>query len=258
MPVRSNAAGKKPAAAKAGSSKPKSFDFKSMKRASGGGGGGSSGSFVPSANRDAKPTTARARRTKYQSGDKTGEDTNNWIFCFNPKFGTNDAAKAAVEPHALGGDKISGFNKDLDGFTVRVYAPKQVEDMHGALRELDAEMSAKVELDGLVAPEMTIVTVENVDLPATKAAEEQEGVLALMLEGNAYPLYKKLRPLGYDFVRGVHGKEGINRWVRVVKGAADATKAEKETSAVLQECGWDVDTAAADAADWESEDEDNE
>ena len=38
-----------------------------------------------------------------------------------------------------------------------------------------------------------------------------------------------LRALGYDFVRGVHNIEGINRWVRVVN-AGEAQKAEKETA----------------------------
>ena len=172
------------------------------------------------------------RRTKYQSGDNEGEDTNNWVFVFDPAYGMNDSAKKAVEPHILGKHDISRFKKDVGGFTVRVYAPKQVEDMHAALRELDDKMSDDVELDGLEAPQLSIVTVANLDLPPTKASpDEQEGVTALMLEGFSYPLYKHLRTVGYDFYRGVHGQEGINRWCRVVKGAADATKAEKETAA---------------------------
>ena len=74
-----------------------------------------------------------------------------------------------------------------------------------------------------------------------------------MLEGFTYPLYKRLRKIGYDFYRGVHGQKGIDRWCRVVKGGADATKAEKETVSALKECGWEVDTAAGDANEWEDD-----
>ena len=71
-----------------------------------------------------------------------------------------------------------------------------------------------------------------------------------MLDGFSYPLYKKLREVGYDFYHGVHSEAGVNRWCRVVKNAREAADAEKETAAMLKECGWDVDTAAGDAEEW--------
>ena len=107
--------------------------------------------------------------------------------------------------------------------------------------------------DGLEAPEITIVTVSNLDLPATTQNEEQEGVTALMLDGFSYPLYRHLRKIGYDFYRGVHSQEGINRWCRIVKGATDAAAAERATIATLKECGWAIDTAAGNATDWEDD-----
>ena len=51
------------------------------------------------------------------------------------------------------------------------------------------------------------------------------------------------------------GKEGINRWCRVVKSASEAAKVEKETAAVLKECGCEVDTAVGDANDWDEDDD---
>ena len=90
--------------------------------------------------------------------------------------------------------------------------PKQANAMHSALRELDPKMSsAPLKLDGLEAPLVTVVTIENVDLPETRSSEAHEGVTALMLEGFTYPLYKKLRGLDYDFVRAVHNRDGYNR-----------------------------------------------
>ena len=97
------------------------------------------------------------------------------------------------------------------------------------------------------------MTVSNLDLPATTQNEDQEGVTVLMLDGFSYPLYRHLRKIGYDFYHGVHGQEGINRSCRIVKGAADAAAAERETIATLKECGWAVDTAAGDATDWEDD-----
>ena len=130
--------------------------------------------------------------------------------------------------------------------------------MHAALHQLDSQMSsAPLQLDGLEAPLVTVVTIENVDLPKTKWSEAQEGVTALMLEGFTYPLYKKLRGLDYDFVRGVHNRDGVNRWCRVVE-ASEAAGAEKETAELLRENGWDVETAAGDAADWPEEDEEED
>ena len=50
-----------------------------------------------------------------------------------------------------------------------------------------------------------------------------------MLDGHTYPLYKVLRDLDYDFVRGVHNNEGVDRWVRVVaQGVDDAANLIKE------------------------------
>ena len=90
-----------------------------------------------------------------------------------------------------------------------------------------------------------------------KQNEEQNNVTALMLDGFSYPLYKDLRALGYDFVRGVHNIEGINRWVRVVK-ASEAQKAEKETAVALIERGWEVSKSAGDAAEWNADDLDDD
>merc|ERR1719399_1786227 len=241
----------------ASSSKPKSFNFKSMRRDSSAARASSFSNARGAAPKRDKPTTGAARRTKYQSGDNEGEYTNNWVYAFDPAYGLNDDAKEAVKPHILGGDEISAFKKELGGFTVRVYAPKQVHDMHASLRELDDKMAEDVDLDGLEAPELTVVTITNLDLPATKANPvEQEGVTALLLEGYSYPLYKHLRKIGYDFYRGVHGKEDIKRWCRVVSSPSEATKAEKETVALLKEYGWEADTAAGDANEWDDEEDD--
>ena len=78
-----------------------------------------------------------------------------------------------------------------------------------------------------------------------------------MLDGFTYPLYKVLRALKYDFVRGVHGKHECTTslagsWVRVTEDGESAT-AREEGDRVLLKYGWSVDTAAAGAADRESD-----
>ena len=205
-----------------------------------------------------KPTTARVHRCIAQSGENEGKPTKNHVFVFNPRYGLNDKAVEAIKEHRLGKDEVSSFKKDLKGFMIKVYSPKQAQDMHAALRKLDDGTAATLELAGLVAPEITAITVSNLDLPASGDAPEQDGVTAIMLDGFTYPLYKVLRALKYDFVRNVHGKEGINRWVRVVGEGESATALEKEVTEALLKYGWSVDTAAGDAADWESDDEQEE
>ena len=74
-----------------------------------------------------------------------------------------------------------------------------------------------------------------------------------MLDGYTYPLYRDLRKLKYDFVRGVHGKGGFNRWVRVVGEKEQAAALEKEVATFLETEGWQVETDEADAAEWESD-----
>jgi len=77
-----------------------------------------------------------------------------------------------------------------------------------------------------------------------------------MLDGYTYPLCKLLRSLKYDFVRGVHGHAGVNRWVRVVGEKEVAATLARDVCAMLEkENGWEVDEAAGDAADWDSDEE---
>ena len=97
--------------------------------------------------------------------------------------------------------------------------------------------------------------MSNLDLPAGKDSDEQEGVDAIMLEGYTYPLYKLLRKLKYDFVRSVHGKAGVNKWVRVIGGKESAASLVREVITMLMDNGWAVEEAAGDAADWEDSDE---
>merc|ERR1719231_1747718 len=177
--------------------------------------------------------TSRAT-TKTESGNR--------MFVFNPRWGLNDQAKEKVKVHAYGKDDVSTFNKSLDGFHIKVHAPKQATRMHKALRELDGALPDDLELDGWEEPEITAAKLTNLNLP------DAEGVTATMLDGYTYPLYKKMRPIGFEFVRGVHGKEGVNRWVRVHENNEDIAKIQKELEAMLNEEGWRVDFRVGDAA----------
>lgn len=243
---------KKPTQASSSSSSgPKPFNFKSVKRdkTSTGGGGGDGA-------RQSRPTTARVHKCQYQEGhERAGEDTGNRDLLFDPRWGLNEKAKEEVAKHAYGKDVVRTFNKELGGFPVRVHAPKQAMRMHDALRKLDATMREDLDLGDWTEPEVMAATLTNLDLPATKTHAKREGVTATMLDGYTYPLYKKLRPLGYDFVRDVHGKEGVNRWVRVHEDKEDAAKMQQALEAMLNEEGWRVDFAVGDAACWGSDDE---
>lgn len=237
-------------ASSSSSSGPKPFNFKSVKRDKSSTGGGGSGGARPS-----RPTTTRVHECTYQSGhEREGEVTGNRDFLFNPRWGLNEPAKEAVSKHAYGKDEVRSFSKELDGFPIRVHAPKQAMRMHSALRALDDTMREDLDLGGWSEPEVTAATLTNLDLPATKTQSPRDGVTATMLEGYTYPLYKKLRPLGYDFFHGVHGKKGVNRWVRVHKDKEDVAKMQEELETMLNEEGWRIDFAVGNAADW-SEDE---
>ena len=203
MPPRakkSSASSSTASASSSTASGPKPFCFKNVKRNNSGGGGHGG---------QRRPTTTRVKKCIYQSGNNIGEETGNRLFVFNPRKGIeNDVAKAKVKEHAYGKDDVSSFNRELDGFSIKVHAPKQAVRMHKAMREL----------------EITAATLTNLDLP------DAEGVTATMLEGYTYPLYKKLRPLGYKFVKGVHGKEGVKTTAGCASTATRRTQPRCKTS----------------------------
>merc|ERR1712070_176700 len=163
-----------------------------------------------------KPSQAWIQKSKYQSGDKEGEDTNTWLYVMNPAKGLNDRALEAITALLYPGDKISTFNKQLNGFATRVHTPKQAKTFHSALRAIDSKLP-DLDLKNMEAPDVNVVSLEHVNLPETNTNGAKENVTAVMLDGFTYPLYKKLRKLEFDFVRGVHGSPGANRWVREVK-----------------------------------------
>ena len=163
---------------------------------------------------------------------------------FNSRWGLNDQAKVKVKEHAYGKDEVGSFSKSLDGFPIKVHAPKQATRMHKALRELDDALPDDLDLGGWEEPEITAVKLTNLNLP------DAQGVTATMLEGYTYPLYKKMRSHGYDFIRSVHGKEGVNRWVRVHETNEDTEKMQTELQAMLEEEGWRMERAVGNAEDW--------
>lgn len=259
MPARAStsaaASKRKTPAAAAAAPKPH-FDFKSLKRDKTPSGTSTSTGGSASSSNGSKPTTSKVQRCTKQSGDDAGRETDNRLFVFNPRRGLNEQAIAAVKQHASGKDEVSRFNRELDGFHIYARYPQQARRMHAALRELDAAMDEQLDVGDWEDPLVTMITLTNLDVPSTKANERMEGVTAMMLDGYTYPLYKKLRALKYDWVKGVHDKNGVNRWVRVVSGAKEAAQVEKETAAMLRDESWRVASASGNAADWEeSEDE---
>lgn len=226
------------AAAAVAKPKPKAFSFKSISRDKPSKNSATSSSSTSGDARTSKPTTARVHECVIQSGDRAGDKSDNFIYVFNPRFGLNDEAKEAVQVHAYPGDTVGSFKKDLGGFTVRVHNPSQAQRMHAALRVLDESMDADLDMASLKAPEVKLVRVSNIDLPETKYHDRREGVTVIMLEGYTYPLYKILRKDGHcDFVRAVHDKPGVNKWVRVLSKTEESDpsgEVHKELAGILE------------------------
>lgn len=193
---------------------------------------------------------------KAREGEKSGRR----YFVFNPRFGMNDKAKELVGPHVLHCDSIRPFNKDLGGFPVVVHSPRQAQEMHDALRDgLDrgtADLPEKVDVGSWTPPTVTVVTMKNLNV--TCAGEEHAMITALMLESDTsvYPIKEHLKnDVGYAFARDVHGKDGVDKWVRVVQDSETADDIVKATAKVLADLGWGCETAELDALDWEDDDE---
>lgn len=254
MPARqSSNASKAPAA--------KKFDFKAFSRSSSKGAGTSRGASSSSATgkKEAR-TTTKVVEAVVQSGENEGKKSGRRYFVFDPRFGLNDAAKELVQPHVLKGDEIKKYNKELGGFPVLVHSPNQAQEMHTALRD-NLEHGAKdlpeaIELGTWSAgPVIQVVTVSNVSL----GADLEETVDALVLEGNVYPIYPDMKAhVKYQFVRGLHGKKGLDKWVRVIGDGECAADLVQATAKVLADHGWQCQTAEADAAACDSDSDEEE
>ena len=124
---------------------------------------------------------ARRRRacTSASSSRATeGEESGNRLFVFNPTRAVgNDKAKEKVKEHAYGKDEVGSFNKSLDGFPIKVHAPKQAMRMHKALRELDGALPEDLDLGGWEEPEITAAKLE-LEAKLNEAETAEAAVLA--------------------------------------------------------------------------------
>merc|ERR1712070_829089 len=133
-----------------------------------------------------------------------------------------------------------------------VYTPMQASKMYAALRDLD--------LDGLVAPTVDIVTVSNLDAAEMdEATGRQDGVVtAVMIEGITYQFRKELRDYGYKYIRELHGSDK-DRWCCVVDDEAQAMSKTAEVAKFYGRLGFEVKIQQADANNWDvAADEDDE
>lgn len=228
----------------------KRFDFKKVKRVD-----PSARSYAGGRARTgaSKTTVARIQKAVYQTGEKQGQETGSTLFIFNPAKGLNDAAKAAVKELAYPCDDVSGFNKELGGFVVKVRTPAQARRMNEALAKIDRNVK-DLDVGDFADPEMEIAKVVNVDLPESITSVAKEGVTALMLVGDTYPLHKKLRELGWDYIRDIHHMPGANGWVRTADFEdEDVSPLLDEVWSMLVKEGWKCNTATGDANDWKDE-----
>lgn len=252
---------KQSAASSSKSSGPKPFDFKSVHRDKGGGGGvrggNKHGNDGSGAQHSARPTKTRVHKCVFQDGhERAGEYSDNRDFVFDPRWGLNKEAKEVVAPLTYGKDEVKGFNKSLQGFHVRVHVPKQAVRMHNALRVLDPALPETLDLGDWEEPELTAAKLTNLNVPATRHnPNAYEGVTATMINGYTYPLYKQMRRLKFDYVRDVHNKEGVDRWVRIHEDKEDVAKMQQELQTMLEEEGWRVNFAAGNAAEWGDDDD---
>ena len=126
---------------------------------------------------------------------------------------------------------------------MRVHTAKQVQDSLVKFKALDPNLIEECDLSLINTPKITIVTLHNLCLnPPTKEDH------ALMLDGFTVPLQKLMRSLEWDYVRNLHGQEGLDRWVRTYPSEANLKADEFLVAKEIHAQGWDVDMAELDFA----------
>merc|ERR1712159_696861 len=175
---------------------------------------------------------------------------------FNPRYGYNEQAKDAITKLCLKGDEVKSFNRELDGFPVRVHSPAQAQSMHEAIRALPhgaEDLPEELDVGDWEPPEVTILTVHNVTYNTRQAS--YTNVTAVMLESDTslYPLKEELKPIGFQFAYNVHAQTGMNKWMLCVREGVTIDSIERAVINVLDKHGWAHDTAETDAGVWGEE-----
>ena len=177
---------------------PKKWSFKSKNLSPNKGKGKMSSMGSPSKKKDDVPADWLHKCVK----PGTAEETGNALFVFNPKRGQNDRAKEEVQAVASAGEDVSGFKKELGGFTIKAINCQKAQDYHTAFRNVDNNsdyLPAELDLQGWVPAKMAVVKATNVNYAIYEG--EFESARIIFVDGNACVL---ALPLLVIIVHGTH------------------------------------------------------
>merc|ERR1711939_1143535 len=99
-------------------------------------------------------------------------------------------------------------------------------------------------------PTVNVISLSNLEVAPSEPDGESTIEDAIMLDGPVYPLKEQFKELDYTYVRGVHNKAGIDRWIRVVQSDESGAELEREAVEVLQSNGWVAECSAANCEHW--------
>ena len=170
----------------------------------------------------AKATFAVVAAT-YQKGDKAGQYTGAVYMRSKPRYGLNEAYKAALAPHLLA--EGLRWNDELKVYTAKVYTIKQAQMLLDITRDLDDKH--KEDLDESVdeSPFEHARDAEIHVFPMTVTdgpTGQNEDVVAIA--GMTYPFKNELMKRGFIFKNTVNGTAGVQLWLK----AMDADDPETE------------------------------
>ena len=74
---------------------------------------------------------------------------------------------------------------------------------------------------------------------------------AIMLDGHVYPLRQFVKDQCFTWTKSVHGKDGMDFWLKVLEANDDGENTITAVKAHFESWGYVVVTLAGDCAEWE-------
>ena len=211
--VRKSAAGASSKAKAGAASKPKLFQFKSVKSTA----NASFKSKGASFNAKSKMSKAVFSLVKaiIQKGDRAGQESGAIYARMKPKYGQNDTFKDDILIDLLA--EPLRWNDELKLYTVRVYTIKQatmilekMRKLPGCDKDLPTEIDESV-FENAKPTDINIISMVVHEGPTT----QNQNMIAL--QGATYPFKDYIKGKGFTFHNTVNNMEGINVWLAPIE-----------------------------------------
>jgi hypothetical protein len=220
MPVKSktatsNAAGKKPAAAAR-----KTFNPAGMKKST-------------SPNKTPNGKKRRSRNSAddvwkvslfhgvHQKGPMMGKPSGNVYLICKSKYDDNEEFKRLMQEHF---DISPKWSKDRKGFAIKVNSAQQAQDIHTVCRSINnasRDLGETLDTNGWVGAMVEIIKLTDLNVVMYTGSYTNAEAIMLNCDASLYDLKDMLFDEKFEYIRGINGMEGVDRYLRILEAGEE-------------------------------------